>query len=73
MYIRKVQLEPFGRFTRLACEFKPGLNVVLGANEAGKTTLINAIHAALYPPVRGIPGLKELISVTCPTRWRPPR
>ena len=65
MYIRKVQLEPFGRFTRLACEFKPGLNVVLGANEAGKTTLINAIHAALFIPPgvrRNSRDWKELIS-----------
>lgn len=50
MIIRKVQLEPFGKFPLLECEFKPGLNVVLGSNEAGKTTLVNAIHAALFIP-----------------------
>ncbi len=50
MIIRKVQLEPFGGFSRLACDFEGGLNVVLGPNEAGKTTLVNAIYAALFIP-----------------------
>jgi DNA repair exonuclease SbcCD ATPase subunit len=31
-------------------EFGPGLNVFCGANEAGKTTLVLAIHYALYLP-----------------------
>ena len=47
MIINKIQLEPFGGFSRLQCQFKPGLNVVVGPNEAGKTTLVNAIYAAL--------------------------
>lgn len=50
MIIRKVQLEPFGRFPRQVCKFKPGLNVILGPNDPGKTTLVNAIHAALFIP-----------------------
>jgi exonuclease SbcC len=48
--IRRVRLEPFGRFSRWGCDFEPGLNVVLGPNEAGKTTLVNAIHAVLFIP-----------------------
>jgi DNA repair exonuclease SbcCD ATPase subunit len=31
-------------------ELKPGLNVFCGANEAGKSTLVQAIHYALYLP-----------------------
>jgi len=50
MIIRKVQLEPFGAFSGRVCQLEPGLNVVLGPNEAGKTTLVNAIHAALFVP-----------------------
>ena len=55
MIINKIQLEPFGGFSRLQCQFKPGLNAVVGPNEAGKTTLVNAIYAALFIP----PGVKR--------------
>lgn len=50
MIIRKVKLNPFGGFSNHSYEMEPGLNVVLGFNEAGKTTLVNAIHAALFIP-----------------------
>lgn len=69
MIIRKVRLEPFGKFPQLICDFKPGLNVVLGSNEAGKTTLINAIHAALFisPNVRkNTQDWKDVISQYMP-------
>ncbi len=39
----------------MECAFDSGLNVVLGPNEAGKTTLVNAIHAALFIP----PGVRK--------------
>ncbi|NLM52355.1 MAG: AAA family ATPase [Firmicutes bacterium] len=50
MRLGKILLEPFGAFSRLLCQFAPGLNVVVGPNEAGKTTLVNAIYAALFIP-----------------------
>ncbi|MDW7651227.1 MAG: SMC family ATPase [Bacillota bacterium] len=48
MIIRKVTLNPFGGISNRTLSFKPGLNVVLGPNEAGKSTLVDAVFAALF-------------------------
>lgn len=69
MIIQKVRLEPFGGFNRRTHSLKPGLNVVLGDNEAGKSTMVNAIHAALFipPDVRSdSPDWKDLLSLYFP-------
>ncbi len=50
MIIEEVRLAPFGGFSDRRYCFKPGLNVVLGPNEAGKSTLVNALFAALFLP-----------------------
>lgn len=50
MILKRVTLEPFGGVSGRSVEFKPGLNVVLGANEAGKSTMVNALFAALFLP-----------------------
>ncbi len=55
MIIKKVKMRPFAGFRDREHTFEHGLNVVLGPNEAGKTTLVNAIHAALFIP----PGVKK--------------
>jgi uncharacterized protein YhaN len=41
--IWRVRLRPFGFFADREVAFGEGLNVVLGPNEAGKSTLFNAI------------------------------
>jgi DNA repair protein SbcC/Rad50 len=48
MIIRTLKLAPFAGFANHAQSFKPGLNVILGPNEAGKSTLVNALFAALF-------------------------
>ena len=50
MIIKKVKLNPFGAITDRDLTLDEGLNVLLGPNEAGKSTLINAIFAALFIP-----------------------
>jgi len=50
MIIRKVCPAPFGALKNRQFTFEKGLNVLLGPNEAGKSTLINAIFAALFIP-----------------------
>ncbi|MCR3923237.1 MAG: AAA family ATPase, partial [Firmicutes bacterium] len=50
MIINKVTLAPFGGVHGREVSFAPGLNVVLGANEAGKSTMVNALYAALFIP-----------------------
>lgn len=48
MRIERIELDGFGRFAGAAWDLQPGLSVLLGPNEAGKTTLLNAIRALLF-------------------------
>jgi exonuclease SbcC len=43
----KLSLQPFGAFSKKLLEFTPGMNVVLGPNEAGKSTVFNAVRLVL--------------------------
>jgi uncharacterized protein YhaN len=47
MHILRLSLRDFRKFSHLDIEFTPGLNVVKGPNEAGKTTLQRAISLSL--------------------------
>ena len=48
MILRSVELENFGRFRGQTVEFRRGLNLVIGPNEAGKSTIAEAIPAVLF-------------------------
>ena len=53
MKIRKLELRAFGPFTNRTITFDtapaaPGLHIVVGANEAGKSTVLRALQAALF-------------------------
>jgi len=48
MRIERLEIGGFGRFADVAWELAPGLTVMLGENEAGKTTLLNALRAILF-------------------------
>jgi exonuclease SbcC len=50
MKIERVRLNPFGHITDRELTFTDGLNVILGRNEAGKTTVFNAIQHVLFTP-----------------------
>lgn len=52
MIITKVKLDPFGGFAGREVDFKPGLNVILGPNEAGKSTTFYAIEKGFLIPSR---------------------
>ncbi len=58
MQIAHIILRNFGKFDNFACDFRPGLNLIKGPNEAGKSTLANAITAALF--LNPADGKKEL-------------
>ncbi|MEA2663765.1 MAG: hypothetical protein QOI11_709 [Candidatus Eremiobacteraeota bacterium] len=60
MRLRSLRVDGFGKLADRAFAFGPGLNVVVGPNEAGKSTLAAALVASLYGLQR---GEKE--------RWRP--
>ena len=47
MYLSKVILKNFRKFKYLEVPFKDGLNVLIGENDSGKTTIIDAIRIAL--------------------------
>ena len=52
MKINRVRAHPFGCLSDKEMSFGPGMNVVLGANEAGKSTLFLAIRHALLATTR---------------------
>ncbi|HEV8354879.1 MAG TPA: AAA family ATPase [bacterium] len=48
MILRRLRLRRFLGFSDRTFEFAPGINVVVGPNESGKSSLRTAIRAALY-------------------------
>ena len=52
MILRSIQLHPFAGVTDGRFRFEPGMNVVLGPNEAGKSTLVRALQAVLFESTR---------------------
>lgn len=48
MILRSLELKHFGRFGERTFEFRRGMNLVTGPNEAGKSTLMEAIPAVLF-------------------------
>ena len=48
MRIERLEIDGFGRFHDAQWALPDGLTVLLGANEAGKTTLLNAMRALLF-------------------------
>jgi uncharacterized protein YhaN len=53
--IERIELDGFGRFHDERWEMPEGLTVLRGANEAGKTTLLNAVRALLF----GFPATRD--------------
>lgn len=47
-YIKAIKLFNFKRFKEFSTEFDPTMNIIIGDNEAGKSTLLQAIDIALY-------------------------
>ncbi|WQD12870.1 MAG: AAA family ATPase [Lawsonella clevelandensis] len=51
--LSKVQILGYRRFREFTFEPTPGINIIVGGNEAGKSTLIEAITLALTGHVNG--------------------
>lgn len=49
MYLHKVQIQNFRCLLDFSVTLGPGLNVIVGENNSGKTALLDAIRAALGP------------------------
>ena len=50
MIISTLKVNPFAGIKEREIAFEPKLNVILGPNEAGKSTLLNAIWMILFMP-----------------------
>lgn len=48
MQIQELRLKAFGPFTNCAVSLCPGLNILYGPNEAGKSSALRAIRSLLY-------------------------
>ena len=48
MFLSKLLLKDFGKFNNKEIDLKPGLNLIYGGNEAGKTTVKDFIVGMLY-------------------------
>lgn len=46
-YIKRIMISGFKRFQRLEADFAPGMNIIIGENEAGKSTVLDAISLVL--------------------------
>jgi energy-coupling factor transporter ATP-binding protein EcfA2 len=51
--LKKIHIQNYRVFEDLTLEFTDGLNVIVGNNDAGKSTLLEAVHLALTSRVRG--------------------
>lgn len=52
MYIRSYSCTRFAGLSDKNIEFNKGLNVILGSNESGKSTIINGIHSTLFKNIK---------------------
>ncbi len=48
MRIDKCQIDRYGKLSKFSSSFSPGLNLIKGPNEAGKSTLVDALTDALF-------------------------
>ncbi len=48
MILRSLELKHFGKFAERSFDFRRGFNLIIGPNESGKSTLMEAIPAALF-------------------------
>ncbi len=72
--IKSIYINNFKLFEEFALDCNPGLNIIVGKNEAGKSTLLEAIHLALAKRLNGRPAELELspylFNAGCVERYR---
>lgn len=60
MYLQTLRIQGFRRFDDLSLNFKDGLNVIVGPNNAGKTAVVDALRVLLAASDEGNLRLSEL-------------
>ena len=53
MYIEKILIKNFKCFGSFELDLKSGINIIVGDNEVGKSSIIEAIHLALNGILNG--------------------
>ena len=48
MFIKRIHIYGYGKLENYQLDFSPGVNVLYGENEAGKSTIFSFIHAMLF-------------------------
>ena len=48
MKLKTIYIENFGKLKNFKLDLKPGLNIIYGSNESGKTTVMNFIKMMFY-------------------------
>jgi putative ATP-dependent endonuclease of the OLD family len=59
MYIARIQIQNYRCFRQSTVEFQPGLNVIIGENNAGKTTLLKALALVFDRRSQGRPTVHD--------------
>ena len=59
MEFTKIDVQNFKKFKSCHLEFRPGVNILLGENGVGKTTILEALSIALSDYLNGIPGVPK--------------
>ena len=61
MIIKKINIVSFGTLSGFSCELSDGINIISGANESGKSTILAFIRFVLYglPSRRSEEGVLE--------------
>ena len=57
MYLKKVKIENFRAISNLELHFKNGVNLLIGDNGAGKTSILDALSVGLAGYLIGITGV----------------
>ena len=58
MYLDKVYLKNYKAIENLKIDLKPGVNLLIGDNGAGKTSVLEGIAAALGGLFVSVPGVR---------------
>ena len=61
MFLEKIKINAFGKIHQLSIEFHPNFNLIYGPNEAGKTSLSEAIWILFeYPDSSNSASVKAI-------------
>ena len=71
MYIAKIRMINFRCFKDTAIDFQPGLNVIIGENNAGKTTLLKALGLVFSRRGRSRPTGHDFYRLIKPSQTPP--